>query len=134
MRERVWSIPAIHMKSKRPFVVALSGEVIRLLTSLPTVSDYIFPSPSDFAKPMSNNTMLSLLKKYMGYPDYTVHGFRATFRTWVGETTHYGRDLAEYAMAHQVGSDVERSYQRSDLLQKRTKLMEDWANFLIGEK
>lgn len=132
MRERVWSIPAIHMKAKRPFVVALSGEAMRLLTSLPTVSDYIFPSPRDFAKPMSNNTMLSLLKKHMGYPDYTVHGFRATFRTWVSETTHYGRDLGEYAMAHQVGSDVERSYQRSDLLQKRTKLMEDWASFITG--
>jgi integrase len=64
--------------------------------------------------------------------DITVHGFRTSFRTWVAET---GRDeiVAEHALAHQVGSEVERAYQRSDLFDRRRVLMGEWANYLDSE-
>ena len=134
MKKSIWSIPAAQMKTKKAFVVALSKEAKNVLKSIPKVSDHIFPSPRNLSKPMSNNTMLSFLKKYMGYNDYTVHGFRTGFRTWAAEMTQFSRDLAEHAMAHEVGNAAERAYQRSDLLNKRAKLMEDWARFITGDE
>jgi integrase len=59
----------------------------------------------------------------------TVHGFRSTFRDWTSETTTYPRELAEMALAHQVGNEVERAYRRTDLLEKRRELMQAWAAY-----
>jgi hypothetical protein len=64
--------------------------------------------------------------------DCSVHGFRASFRTWCGETTEFPRELAELSLAHAFGSDVERSYSRGDLLERRRPLMEQWATFCTG--
>jgi hypothetical protein len=58
-----------------------------------------------------------------------VHGFRSTFRDWVGEATDFDRTLAEWSLAHAVGSKLERDYARSDLLAKRRPLMEAWSEF-----
>jgi integrase len=65
----------------------------------------------------------------MEIDNYTVHGFRTSFRTWAEETTNLGV-VAEHALAHKVGSEVERSYQRSDLFDKRAKLMTQWTMYL----
>jgi hypothetical protein len=37
--------------------------------------------------------------------------------------------MAEMALAHSVGSAVEQAYRRSDLFEKRRKLMDAWAEF-----
>ena len=58
------------------------------------------------------------------------HGFRATFRTWPEDETHYPRAVIEQAMGHQVGTEVERAYRRTDVLEKRRSLMADWAEFI----
>ena len=60
------------------------------------------------------------------------HGLRSTFRDWVAERTEYPRDMAEIALAHTVGSEVERAYRRGDMLEKRRALMADWSDFLHG--
>jgi integrase len=56
------------------------------------------------------------------------HGFRATFRTWAEEETHHPRAVMEQALGHQVGTEVERAYRRTDVLEKRRTLMVEWAN------
>jgi integrase len=58
------------------------------------------------------------------------HGLRSSFRDWAAERTTYPRDMAEIALAHTVGSEVERAYRRSDMLERRRKMMNDWANFV----
>ncbi|MDR2881215.1 MAG: integrase, partial [Azoarcus sp.] len=78
---------------------------------------------------MSNMSMDMLLRR-MGRDDYTVHGFRSSFRDWVGEETDFPRELAEAALAHQVGNDVERAYRRGDALERRRKLMEAWEAYI----
>jgi integrase len=60
----------------------------------------------------------------------TAHGFRSTFRDWVGERTAYPGEMAEMALAHAIGSKVEAAYRRGDMFERRRKLMEDWATFL----
>src|SRR5215217_2096550 len=61
----------------------------------------------------------------------TVHGFRSAFRDWAGECTHFPREVAEAALAHQIGNEVERAYRRGDALEKRRGLMEAWALYIL---
>ena len=58
------------------------------------------------------------------------HGFRSTFRDWAAEQTNYPDEIRKVASGHSVGDSVKEAYQRTDLLEKRRRLMLDWANFL----
>jgi integrase len=58
------------------------------------------------------------------------HGLRSTFRDWCAERTNYPREMAEIALAHTVGSEVERAYRRGDMVEKRRAMMEAWGHFL----
>lgn len=60
------------------------------------------------------------------------HGIRSSFRDWVAERTDHSREMAEIALSHEVGSDVERAYRRTDMLEKRRQMMADWALHLAG--
>ena len=82
-------------------------------------------------QPLSNMSMLMLLRR-MGVEGVTVHGFRSTFRDWASEVAGAPREVAELSLAHKVGSDVERAYARSDLLDRRRVLMERWSGFVGG--
>lgn len=64
--------------------------------------------------------------------DARPHGFRATFRTWAEEQTDATYEVKETILGHKVGSNVERAYQRSDLLEKRRALLERWVDYLVG--
>ena len=70
--------------------------------------------------------MLALIER-MGRADLTAHGFRSTFRDWAAERTDFPREVAEMTLAHTISSKAEAVYRRSDLFQKRTALMEQWA-------
>lgn len=65
----------------------------------------------------------------MGRSGFTIHGFRSTFRDWCGECAHADREVAEAALSHATGNEVERAYARSDLLERRRILMESWDKF-----
>jgi integrase len=78
-------------------------------------------------KHISNMTMLQHLKD--GGHDLTVHGFRSSFRDWAAERTAFPSEVAELALAHQVGDKVEQAYRRGDMLAKRRQLAEAWAKF-----
>ncbi|MGB4113872.1 MAG: integrase, partial [Yoonia sp.] len=82
-------------------------------------------------KPLSNMAMLMLLRR-METEGVTVHGFRSTFRDWASEVANAPREVAEMSLSHRVGSDVERAYARSDLIDKRRALMERWSQFVAG--
>lgn len=77
---------------------------------------------------LSHLPMLGVLNS-MGGTDITVHGFRSTFRDWAAEMTAYPNHVVEQALAHAVGNAVERAYRRSDLFDKRRKLMDDWSRY-----
>ena len=76
-------------------------------------------------------TMTKQLER-MGFGQYTVHGFRSSFRVWSAEQTQYPREVCEHALAHKLPDKVEAAYMRSDYLDKRALLMQDWADFLLG--
>lgn len=93
-------------------------------------SGLVFPSERD--KPFSPATMISAL--HGAGIECTMHGFRSSFRVWAAERSNATRDVAEMALAHKVGSDIERSYSRSDLFEKRRTLMDQWARHLTGAR
>jgi integrase len=61
--------------------------------------------------------------------DITVHGFRSSFRDWAGNETDYPRELIETALAHVIGNRAEQAYRREDALEKRRRLMNEWAKY-----
>ena len=96
------------------------------------INGFLFPSAHYKSDHISNMAMLKFLKSDMGL-DFTVHGFRSTFRDWVEEKTDYDSRLAEACLAHVVKDKTEAAYQRGDLLEKRRVLMQAWADYLTGE-
>jgi integrase len=126
--EHVWTIPASRMKGRKEHRVPLSDAALSLLRHLYEVrsNEYVFPGQT--AQRLSDASMLKLLE-IMGRRDLTIHGFRSTFRDWAAEQTSYPSDVVEMALAHQVGSAVERAYRRGDLFEKRARLMAAWADF-----
>lgn len=128
-----WAIPAERMKMARPHRVPLYGralEVLREAEALRGTSGLIFPSMRD--KPLSDMTLSKLVKE-LGF-DADVHGFRTSFRTWAQEQTNFPREVAEAALAHVIKDKSEAAYARSDVFEKRRKMMESWAGYLALPK
>jgi integrase len=127
LNAKTWTIPAIRMKAEREHRVPLSAHALKILNDMAAVrrNDYAFPSTK---KGLSNMAMLAVLKR-MDRTDITVHGFRSTFRDWAAESTAYPGEVVEMALAHAIKNQVEAAYRRGDLLEKRSRLMEDWARY-----
>ena len=123
----VWTVPGERMKAKREHRVSLSDRAIQVLRALPQEASFVFPG-SRKGVPISNMAMATLLKR-MRRNEITVHGFRSTFRDWAAERTSYANHVVEMALAHTVGDKVEAAYRRGDLLEKRARLMADWATY-----
>ena len=130
----LWTIPASRMKANRDHVVPLSRPAVALLEAIPRFDGHPFVFVGkDKHHHLSNMSMLMLLRR-MGRSDITSHGMRSTFRTWAQDCTSFPREVAEMALAHLVGSDVERSYAHSTLLEKRRQLMDQWGAFCVTPK
>jgi integrase len=128
----VWTLPAEHMKARREHRVPLSEPALAIVIALaPVRTGALVFAGRVRGRPVSDNGLTRALRR-AGCDGCTVHGFRSTFRDWCADTGQPA-DLAEMALAHQVGSAVERSYRRSDVLERRRLLMEQWARFLCRE-
>ncbi|MDB5660455.1 MAG: hypothetical protein JWS10_3070 [Cypionkella sp.] len=127
---KLWTIPALRMKAKRAHRVPLSGRVVAILKEARGLSEgdgLVFPGTIK-GRPLSDMTLIKLVRE-LGFP-IDIHGFRTSFRTWAQERTTFPREVAEAALAHMAGDAVEQAYARSDLFEKRGKMMEAWAGFL----
>jgi integrase len=124
---KVWTIPPERMKAGREHRIPLSDRAIAVLETLPREGEYVFAGARE-SKPLSNMAMLELVRGMRG-KGATVHGFRSTFRDWAAETTAYPHEMCEIALAHAVGNKVEAAYRRGDMMEKRRRLMADWAAY-----
>jgi integrase len=123
-----WVIPGERMKSSRPHRVPLSKPLVAMLRALPREKGNPFVFVGTRAKsPLSNMAMLELLRGMRA--GLTVHGFRSTFSDWARERTNYPRDVVEMALAHAIKDKSEAAYRRGDALEKRRRLMAEWARF-----
>ena len=157
----VWTVPAARMKVGTEHRVPLSGPAVTLLreqavlqvagpgrdavgeealgekaineaatSTDPAPAALVFPNASGTG-PMSDGVWRALFRR-MGCPEITAHGFRSTFRDSCGEETTHPRELAEHALAHEVGNAVERAYRRGDALERRRRVVQDWGAFVTG--
>jgi integrase len=122
----VWTIPGTRMKAGKEHRVPLSRQCIELLQALPREAESVFVG-AKAGRPVGNVAMYRVLRQLR--TDVTVHGFRSSFRVWAEERTSFPAVVAEQALAHRVGSAVERAYQRSTLYEQRKRLMQAWADF-----
>ena len=136
-KTKTWVIPKGRMKAGREHSVPLSPAAWEILQRARArwpkntePSGLIFPGEKN--KAISDMTLTQLLRR-MQQP-YTVHGFRASFRTWGAERAHYEHDMLEIALSHIVGDATVRAYHRSDMVEKRRKLMNDWAIYLLSNR
>ncbi len=130
---KLWTVPAMRMKGAREHRVPLVPRAIAILKEMAAVrqSLFVFPGMRE-GQPLSNMALLMLLRELR--PGVVTHGFRATFKNWCAECTHTPNFVSEAALAHVVADKVESAYRRTDLLEKRRKLMEAWAAFCGREQ
>jgi len=134
-KERTWTIPrskASAMAHKKP----LSARSMAILAEMRAhrLDDVIvFPSLDRPGQALSASALRGVVRDTLERDDVSVHGFRATFRTWGGEATATPVEVLESSLAHGIISDkVEAAYRRADFFEKRRKLMEAWSEYAGG--
>ncbi|GAA6161851.1 site-specific integrase [Ruegeria sp. HU-ET01832] len=140
----LWIVPAERMKMRNEHRIPLTGEAVDLLRNLDLMlgSEFVFPAARGGM--LSDAALSACMKRiHAAKPDRYLdrrsgrpavpHGLRSTFRDWAAERTEYPSDMAEIALAHSVGSEVERAYRRGDMIEKRRGMMATWGRFLCGE-
>jgi integrase len=147
----LWTVPGSRMKAEKEHRVPLSEPARGVLAATAQLRRSSAPNAPLFpggkggksSKGLSNTAMLMLLRRMNPHTEeqparwrdpqtgepIVPHGFRSTFKDWCAEATGYPRELAEAALAHALDSKVEAAYQRGDLLEKRRRLMNEWAAF-----
>ena len=127
--DHVWTVPATRTKAKREHRVPLCRRAEQILDAARAISNgnaLVFPSGRG---KRLNDMALSGLLKTLEVPAVP-HGFRSTFRDWAAEETNHPREVVEAALAHVVQNKVEAAYARSDLFERRRRLMNDWAAYV----
>lgn len=133
LENKIWTIPSERMKKRKEHNVPLSPRCIEIfeealkLNNDVNESDFIFTNQTT-DKPLSDVTLSKLVRELK--INCVPHGFRSSFRIWASEQTNIPREVCEFALAHVVGDAAEQAYQRSDLFDKRRKLMEMWSQYL----
>jgi integrase len=131
-----WNIPAERMKMKEAHIVPLSKQVVEILQELHPLTGrgkYLFPSPRSSQRPMSDNGVLSAMRRMgIGKDEMTGHGFRAMARTVLDEVLHVRPDYIEHQLAHAVRDPNGRAYNRTAHLPERREMMQMWADYLDG--
>ena len=128
LEESLWSLPGERMKNGKPHRVPLSDQAMQVIRrqAKTAANEWVFTNSKD--QPLSDTALAKVLKSYP--QKTTIHWLRSTFRDWAGEATSHPREIIEMALAHSAHSATEAAYARGDMLLKRRRLMEDWAQFL----
>ena len=132
-REGVWTVPATRMKAKREHRVPLCGRAIDIIDEARTFGD---GSPIVFTIGDGQPIIEKHLRRLLATLEIAAvpHGFRSSFRDWAAEETDHPREVVEAALAHVVQNKVEAAYRRTDLFERRRRLMNDWAGYLARER
>lgn len=137
--KKVWNIPAERMKKGRPHLVPLSRQAIALFDEQKEDTNifqtpYVFPSQIEPRKPMSNGTILGGIKR-LGYKgEMTGHGFRSLAMSTIKERLGYRHEIPDLQLAHSKGNKIDAAYDRAQFIEERTKMMQDWADYIDSTK
>lgn len=142
----LWIVPAARMKMGREHRIPLTADAIALLKSLPRMKDNALVFPAARGGQLSDMTVSAVMRRMSGADKAengngfldrvskrpaVPHGLRSTFRDWAAERTNFPGEMAEVALAHKISNAVEASYRRGDMIEKRRRMMAEWAEFLL---
>lgn len=140
LEARMWTIPAERMKAGKEHRVPLTDAAVAILEGIERRDDSPYIFAAQRGGMLSDMSISAVMRRMPGEwldprsgRPAVPHGLRSTFRDWVAETTDYPREIAEIALAHQVGNEVERAYRRGDMAEKRRALMTEWADYCLSK-
>lgn len=131
----LWSIPAEAMKMREPHLVPLSKQAVAILKDMQPFSghlEHVFPGGRDPKRPMSDAAINAAMRR-LGIDtqsELTGHGFRAMARTILHEQLNYPPEVIEVQLAHKAPGPLGAAYARAKFLEQRTKMMQEWADYL----
>jgi integrase len=130
---RTWVIPGHKMKGGREHRVSLSDVCIDLLNALPREAGnpHVFIGARSGAA-LSKMAMTDVMTRLGQRGVTTIHGFRSSFSNWAHEQTAHSAHTIEISLAHRVGNETERAYRRTDMVAKRSQLMQAWSRFCMS--
>ena len=134
LEKKIWTLPYYNMKARREHKIPLSNEALSIIRFLRRKHnhDHVFTNlVTD--KHISDGAMLYILKSRFRDLKITTHGFRSTFRDWAEETGLYQHNAIEFCLAHELPNKVEKAYLRSDLIEQRKIIMNDWGKYIMSE-
>jgi integrase len=123
----MWIVPAERMKARKEHRVPLSESAVAIIKAMPA-GEFVFANDRT-GKPLSQSSMIKVLRRAGVQGEFVTHGFRSAFRDWAAESGDYANELLEMALAHTVTNQVEAAYRRGDMVAKRHKLMSDWERY-----
>ena len=125
-------------KTKTPHIVPLSTQAVTILRELQEAAGdepYVFPSGRTKGRSLSNMALLGAMRSMeISKDEMTPHGFRAMARTILREVLKFDSEVIERQLCHSVRSSLGRAYDRTEFIDERTKMMQDWADYLDGIK
>jgi integrase len=132
--QKTWTVPPVRLKTgkkqpDKPHVVPLAPAALKILAGQPRNSEFVFAAPRS-GTAMERHALADVMKA-MGRRE-TVHGFRSSFSDWAADNTAFPQEVREQALGHTIPNKVEAAYRRGALLEKRRRLMADWATFCIA--
>ena len=132
--DHVWTVPATRMKADREHRVPLCRRAVEILDAARTLCDGDGPLvfTSGGGEPLEEKVLRRLLERRR--VPAVPHGLCSLFRDCAEEETEHRREVIEAALPHVVGTKVEAAYARSDLFERRRRLMDEWAAYLAATR
>lgn len=132
-KKRAWTVPAERMKMKKEHIVPLSKQVIAMLNELKELygdKGYVLPSVINSNRHISNNTVLKGLDGLGYHKKMTGHGFRSLAMSTIKEKLKYRHEVIDRQLAHLPRNKIDQAYDRAEFLDERTKMMQQWADYI----
>ncbi len=130
-----WIIPAKRMKMRSDHVVSLSKQTLEILEEMKPISgkyQYVFIQQRSNKKHMSRDTLSNAIRALGFQGRHTAHGFRAMARTTIREKLNWDSEVIERQLAHAPNTSLGRAYDRTQFIEQRVNMMQDWADYLDG--
>lgn len=132
-KNKLWIIPGEKTKMSKDHVVPLSNQSLELFERLKELNGkraYVFVNQNHPGKHMSRDALSKAVRNLGFQGRHTPHGFRALARTAIREKLNYDSEVIERQLAHLPGTSLGRTYDRTQFIDKRMEMMQDWADYI----
>jgi integrase len=136
----MWTIPSMKMKRTKlekeqgeDHTVPMPTQAVALLRSIQPMTGhgrYVFPGERSHDRPISDNSVRSALYSLGFGKEQSWHGFRASARTMMIDELNLDKNIIEANLAHVVKDANGRSYNRTQLVNQRLTMIQQWADYL----